>query len=183
MTKKSIDKELFPKAQEMMLAGMQPTEIVEKLSEEYYDKQQIRNALDRIILPDEMENLVKKKKLLSILGAVLLIINIVAYLYSDGWATPHNAKESSIDNLMLLAESFVAMGFAMEYFLKMSRITFKLHIFEASVFVIGNFVHLFYYMQAEVYLSMMQLAVWLPLLILNIKWLKEAKKESRNQSK
>jgi hypothetical protein len=178
MTKKSIDKELFPKAQEMMLAGMQPTDIVEKLSEEYYDKQQIRNALDRMILPDEMENLVKKKKLLSILGAVLLVINIAAYLYSDGWATPHNATESSIDNLMLLAESFFAMGFAMEYFFKKNRITFKSHIFGSAVFVLGNFVNLFSYMQAEVYLSMMQLAVWLPLLILHIKWLKEAKKES-----
>lgn len=179
MPKKSIDKEFYPKAEALMLSGMGQFQIVEELSSEYYDKRQIRNALDRIILPEEKEKMMKKKRILSILGAFLLLINIGAYIFSDGWATPHNATSNSIDNFMLGVESLLAIGFVLECFMKSSKITYRQHMFGASIFTLGNIGSLFSYMTAEVYVSILQLTIWVPLLILNIKWFIEEKRESK----
>ncbi len=179
MSKRSIDKEFYPKAEAMMLAGMGQFQIVEELSKEYYDKKQIRNALDRIIRPEQKETLMKQKRLLSILGAFLLLVNIGAYLYSDGWATEHNVTNRSIDNFMLGVESLLAIGFVLEYFMKSSKITYRQHMFGASIFTLGNIGSMFSYMPAEVYVSILQLTLWVPLLILNIKWFTEERKESK----
>ncbi len=178
MFKKPIHKEFRERAEELMFAGMEQHKIEKTLCKEYrscYSHIQVRAILDDMVHLKDRSEIKEQKMLLFLLTSLLLIINIVTYFYSDGWATPHNVTEKSIDLFDLRVETIAVLSILLGSLLRNYKIYYKQSIWISCVFIVSNTSSLFSYMPTEVWLSLFQLVLWIPILILNYIWWKKSK--------
>ncbi len=173
MFKKSVHQEFHDKADELMFAGLEQHKIENELRKEYgwyFSPTQVGHNLDRIVHLKDRSEVAGQKNLLFMLSSLMLIINIVSYFYSDGWATPHNVTSSSLDLFDLRTESLAVLSIALSQFERRNKIRYKMYMLMSTIFIIGNIGDLFSYMPAEAILSVFQLTLWISILVLNIIW-------------
>lgn len=181
MFNKSVSKEFQEKAEELMLTGLEQHKIENELRKEYgwyFSSTQVGHNLDRIVHLKDRSEVAGQKKLLLMLSSLMFIINIVSYFYSDGWATPHNVTNRSLDLFDLRTESLAVLSMALSLFERRKKIRYKIYMLMSSIFIIENIGDLFSYMPAEAFLSLFQLILWISILVLNIIWWREYKDSS-----
>ncbi len=174
--KKSIDKEIYPKVEAMMLAGMGQFQIVEELSKEYYDKKRIGDTVDRVIHPKEKTKYLEQKKILCVLASLVFLVNLVNFIY----LTMNLSNEliwSFFPVLLFLEASFPLVIF-FEYFPSMRnlKIIYPLYIALPTMFIIQSITSIIANNDPVLWLPISKALSWLPIVIFNIIWLRESKK-------
>lgn len=176
MIKKSIDKNLYAKVEQLMLAGMSQFQIVEELSSEYYDRKRVSDAVDRVIHPSEKEKILKQKKILCALATIVFLVNVTNSIY----LTMDMSSEvlfSFFPILLFLESSFPLLIF-IEYLPSMRnlKIIHSLYIALPTLFIIQCITSIMANNAHDLWFPVSKAISWLPIVILNIIWLLDSKK-------
>ncbi len=176
MSKKSIDKEFYPKAEEMMLSGMRQYQIVEELSKEYYDKKQISNNLDRIVHPAAREEVLRQRKIFASLASIIILLTVAIYLVF----TYNGNLVYSLENkwFFYIYQILSAGGYLLELLpsLRVSKIGYKGNISSAVIIILLNITHLIKEPNFALWLIVLNIIAWSSILALNIIWFRASKK-------
>ncbi len=182
MSKRSIDKEFYPKAEAMMLSGMGQFQIVEALSKEYYDKKQIGNYLDRIVHPKARAEVLRQRKIFaSVAGAILLLtgtlITVAIYIGNQDFNI-ENIWDFESSWFFWIYQGFISVGYLLELLpsLRASKIGYKSNILSSVVMIFLSFSIISKDPNFELWVAIINSMAWLFILVINIIWFRASKK-------
>lgn len=177
MPKKSIDKDFYPKAEELMLSGMGPFQIVEELSKEYLDRKRIGDTLDSLIHPKERDKHLKQKKTLCVLAIIMFVANIIVMSFlstniTDADLWPYVAI------LFFLVASFPLFVF-LEYLpsKRNFKVNYSSYIWFPIMFILQNLIYMSPSNEQSMLFTVSNIVIWLPIVVLNAIWLIKSKKD------
>ncbi len=179
MSKKSVDKEFYPKAERMMLSGMGQFQIVEELSKEYYDRKRVSLLVDQMVHPEDRERVSKEKKILFILAIVLLLFSLLGVLLKNFYPEVALIADYNLESWFYLnSEPIVALLLAFEALpsRRNVQIQHKSYMFFAGLMIFNNISDILNYQDAFKIIAIVEEAIWISVLVLSIKWFRAEKK-------
>ncbi len=182
MSKSSINKEFYPKAEAMILAGKQQFEVVEELSNEYYDKKRISDEVARMVNPEEMPRVVKEKKILLVLAILLFVFSALGIILKNVYPEVILIADHQLDLLYHLSfEPLIALVVCLEALSKQRKfkIQYKTYMFFSTLMLLNNANEIVDFQGMYQSFVLLKAALWFSILFLNIKWYMASKKRGK----